>query len=132
MGRATYDQIVGFDVGWPYKGKRGIVVTSSPLDTVLGDTEAWSGPLTDLAATLAQREGDTWIVGGPKLQAAFLELGLLARLDLFVMPILLGQGIPLFASDKGSIPLELHGSRTFENGVMHLDCRLEPTPVDND
>ncbi|MCV6824034.1 MULTISPECIES: dihydrofolate reductase family protein [Halocynthiibacter] len=124
MGRATYDQIVGFDVGWPYAGKRGVVVTSSPLETVLGDVRAWSRPLSELADDLAQNTGDTWIVGGPKLQAAFIELGALERLDLFVMPVLLGAGVPLFASDKGAVPMELAQSKSFDNGVIQLEYRL--------
>jgi hypothetical protein len=32
MGRATYDQAVGFPGGWPYGGKRGLTVTSRPLE----------------------------------------------------------------------------------------------------
>ncbi|MXU65785.1 dihydrofolate reductase family protein [Oceanomicrobium pacificus] len=126
MGRATYDQILSFDVGWPYPDQRGIVVTSRPLDTRLGEVSAWSGPLPDLAAKLnaAGGGGDAWIVGGPRLQTAFIEAGLIDRLQLFVMPVLLGGGVPLFRSEGAPKSLALQDVRRFDKGVVGLGYRL--------
>jgi dihydrofolate reductase len=123
MGRTTYEQLVSFDMGWPYEGKRGIVVTSSPLDAVIGDAEAWTSGVPALADRLTNVDGDAWIVGGPRLQATFIEGGWLERLEVFVMPVLLGGGVPLFPSDSKAQALRLHSTRTFDKGIVRLDYR---------
>ena len=43
---------------------------------------------------------DVWIVGGAQVQSAFLAAGELDRLEIFLIPVLLGDGIPLFAKAK--------------------------------
>lgn len=129
MGRATYDQIVGFNVGWPYEGKRAIVVTSRPLggsdeNAAPGAPEAWSDGVASLARHLRDgngRDGDAWIVGGPRLQTAFLQAGHLDRLELFVMPILLGGGVRLFEAETAGPTLELRDATTLPKGIVKLD-----------
>lgn len=96
MGRLTYDQIPGFSIGWPYPGKRGIVVTSRPLDVTYAEATAWQGCVAELIADLRSRKERVWVLGGAQLQAAFLAGGGLDRLELFVIPVLLGDGVRLF------------------------------------
>ena len=121
MGRTTYDQIVGFGVGWPYVGKRAIVVTSRPLNpTALGTPECWSAGVGALAQHLRDAgDGDAWVVGGPQLQTAFLRGGHLDRLELFVMPALLGGGVRLFEADGPG--LTLREARPLPGGIVRLD-----------
>lgn len=62
--------------------------------------EAWHDGVEALAPHLrAQTQGDIWIVGGVQLQTRLIELGALDRLELFVMPLFLGDGVPLFRSN---------------------------------
>ncbi|MCA3254338.1 dihydrofolate reductase family protein [Bradyrhizobium sp.] len=126
VGRATYDQIPSFGVGWPYPGRTGVVVTSRPLDPVYPDVSAWGGPLAALAATLRESPRDSWVVGGARLQAAFIAEGLLDRLELFVVPVLLGGGIALFPGGLVSPrPLRLSSSETLGGGMVRLDYRFD-------
>lgn len=125
MGRTTYDQVVGFGVGWPYEGKRAIVVTSRELlgggDDPIGAPEVWSDGVASLAEHLNDSsQGDAWIVGGPRLQTAFLLGGHLDRLDLFLMPVLLGGGVRLFEADAAGPPLALRKATTMPKGVVKL------------
>ncbi len=125
MGRATYDQARGFGPDWVYAGKRGIVVTSSSLHDAPADVTAWHDDLPGLAAHLrALDDGDVWIVGGSQLQSALIEIGALDRLELFYMPVLLGNGVPLFRAGKDIRALQLEAAEPFENGVVRLDYRL--------
>lgn len=126
MGRKTYDQIVGFGVGWPYEGKRAIVVSSRALNgdgaRPIGAPEVWSGGVAALAQHLDDEssQGDVWIVGGPRLQGAFLAGGHLDRLDLFVVPVLLGGGVRLFEAEAASPPLNLLAITKMPKGMVKL------------
>ncbi|NQW12171.1 MAG: dihydrofolate reductase [Alphaproteobacteria bacterium] len=118
MGRATYDQITGFDV-WPYAGKRVFVLTSSPIPEAPEGVEATSD-VAGLIAELREDAARVWIVGGPGAVVAMRGLGALDTVELFVMPILLGAGVPLFGDEADPLPLSLKSSRAYPNGVVHL------------
>jgi dihydrofolate reductase len=107
MGRKTFEACLGFGE-WPYPGRRTIVVTSSPLGDMPPDVEIWPHDLAALISHLRTKAGqDVWVVGGGKLQQAFLDAGALDRLDLFVVPVLLGTGVPLFPVSRHRQTLRL-------------------------
>jgi dihydrofolate reductase len=91
-GRTTYDQ--AHDHGWP--AIPTIVVTSRALAPA-PDVRAYDGPLDGLIAELRANERDAWVIGGGRLMAAFLDAGAIDRMAIFVVPIALGRGTPLFA-----------------------------------
>ncbi|MDQ2872077.1 MAG: dihydrofolate reductase family protein [Candidatus Eremiobacteraeota bacterium] len=118
MGRTTYDQARSFDY-WPYGGKRIIVLTSRPLEPLPEDVEIATGGPEPLAALLASL-GDVWIVGGAKTMSAFLQLGAVDRIELFIMPLVLGTGVPMFAGFEIPIALRLEEERAYPSGAVHL------------
>ncbi|SLN48897.1 hypothetical protein PSA7680_02535 [Pseudoruegeria aquimaris] len=118
MGRKTYDQVVGFGVGWPYEGCRCIVLTSSPLSGDLGGPEIWQGSLQALGAAMQGRRA--WAVGGARLQADLIRAGVLDWLDLFVMPVFLGAGVPLFPAPGAPQALALQDVERFDRGILRL------------
>lgn len=127
LGRVTYDQIVGFGGPWPYSRKRAVVVTSRPIAHSQASVERLSGPLTDLVASLRESgAGDTWVVGGAALQRAFLDLGALDRLELFVIPVLLGQGIAMFPPSADRHALTLRSAAMMAGGIARLDYAVAP------
>jgi dihydrofolate reductase len=96
MGRATYDWMARQNMDWPYKDQRSIVVTSKPLDGAWGNVETRTG-LDELIKELrALDDGDVWMLGGGKLQMAFIERGALDEIEIYVISALLGGGHPLF------------------------------------
>jgi dihydrofolate reductase len=103
LGRTTFDQVLGW--GWPYGEKPAAVLTSSPLPEDAPASAFAASPSGDLTALVARlREsapGAVWIVGGGRTANAFLQAGLLEEVELGVMPILLGSGIPLFPPEGG-------------------------------
>ena len=102
MGRKTYEVICSFGGEWPYPNQKGFIVTSdSSLDLVHSSLSLWHHGVHELVDHLRQNfEGSVWVVGGTQLQNTFLEYNLLNSLEIFVMPVLLGDGIPLFPSFK--------------------------------
>ncbi len=125
IGRRTYDDACALSADWPYPGKRAIVLTSRPLDARRGEAEVWSGDLHALTAELRQGNGDAWIVGGPGLQADLLAQGALDRLQICLVPILLGRGLRLFP--QGPTPpcaAELSSVTPLPQGLVLLDYRF--------
>ncbi|HYC05171.1 MAG TPA: dihydrofolate reductase family protein [Azospirillaceae bacterium] len=122
MGRSTYDQCLGF--GWPYGGRRVVVLTSKPLapDAPEG-VAAWSGPVPELARRLRAETvgGDIWIVGGGKVAQAFLEAGEIDRLDVAIIPEVLGGGIPLLSGGTRGCRLELLEQGRYPSGIARLE-----------
>ena len=121
IGRVTYEQSLTFGE-WPYKGNRVIVQSSRPLDNLPPDTELWEGTTAELVTHLRERpQGkDVWLIGGPRSIESFAELGVVDVYDVFVMPVLLGAGIPLFQTSARQTRLKLASSETYDNGVVRL------------
>ena len=105
MGRASYDFIVNHGT-WPYEDKPAWVCTSSDYEPLPGMT-ALPGRTVEAVMDEARdrKMSHLWLLGGGKLARAFLDLGHLTHIELAVMPILLGDGIPLFA--PGTKPVRL-------------------------
>ncbi|MBU8544702.1 MULTISPECIES: dihydrofolate reductase family protein [Roseomonadaceae] len=96
MGRTTYEAARRMGE-WPYAGKPVLVVTSRPLADAPPGVETRPGDLPALVAELRQRGlGLVWVEGGGQLLRGMLAIGALDRLEMAVIPVVLGDGIPLF------------------------------------
>lgn len=131
MGRRTYDLIPSLGIGWPYAGKRGLVLTSGRGTSVREKTRFWTDGLPALIDHLrALDDGDVWVVGGGRLMAGMIEAGALDRLELLVAPVLMGEGRSLFPkSSRGLRDMRLNGVEALERGVVLLDYGLSYRPV---
>jgi dihydrofolate reductase len=63
---------------------------------------------------------DVWIMGGAMTINAFLDAQAIDRIDLFTIPILLGDGIPLFTPGRSELPLKFAGTQTYDKGLVRL------------
>lgn len=73
--------------------------------------------LEQLAVLKAETDGEI-TVGGATLATALLRAGLLDELLLFIHPVVLGSGRPLFDGDVGQLDLDLLENATFDDGVI--------------
>jgi dihydrofolate reductase len=121
LGRTTYDQALTFGP-WPYPGRDALVVTTRAIADLPGRTAAVTpDALPDALAALRRRaDGDVWIVGGGQTARACLAAGLVDEVELYVIPRLLGAGIPLFSPVDELVGLRLLETRTFASGVVML------------
>ena len=91
--------------------------------------QAWHKGIAALAAHLRAEEGpDVWVVGGAMLQSALLDRRALDRLELFVMPVLLGSGVPLFRRLVNQPAISLRSAQGLAGGVVKLDYHFGPPP----
>ncbi len=123
MGRSTFVPALG-SPDWPWTGLQVYVLTSSPLpaNTPEHVVAGLQGP-ADLLDQLRSRPsgGDVHLVGGPRTIRAFQEIGALDRLELVLLQILLGQGVPLSPQGAPPVPLSLlRADRTFPDGSVEL------------
>lgn len=118
MGRKTYEKVAGFQE-WPYTGKR-LIVLSDTLEAVKEEAELYSGSIDALLSRL-DREGvkHAYVDGGITI-SKFLEKGIVDHLTLTIIPILLGQGIPLFHSMDRESSLKLESAHSYPNGLVQL------------
>lgn len=127
MGRRTYDQILGFGA-WPYPGKPAYVFTSDPPPEGLPGVHFVRTDAASFAKTIAARySGTVWLVGGANLSEQFRQHGLIDEYRIFVIPIILGRGIPLFGGEAPPTTLRLVAAQTYENGMVELRYRPADT-----
>jgi dihydrofolate reductase len=122
MGKKTYETALGFDT-WPYAGKRVVVLTHSARAPRYGE-EIVSGDLTELTERLGSEGVKHVYVDGGSVIAQFLAARLIDDVTLSVIPILLGEGVPLAPRIGRDVALELTGHRAFESGLVQLRYRV--------
>jgi dihydrofolate reductase len=84
--------------------------------------------LTDLKAKPGK---DIWLFGGGSLFRSLLEARLVDAVEVSVIPVLLGEGIPLLPPKPSSerFKLTLASSRAFKTGIVSLEYAVEYEPV---
>lgn len=126
MGRKTYEQALTFGE-WPER-KPTYVFSHDPPEGAPPRVEfIKDDPAKFIAKLWAQDQedkGDVWLMGGGKLIASFRERGLIDEYILSVIPVLLGEGLPLFEGSQPQALLRLLATQVYTNGVVQL--RYEP------
>ena len=124
MGRATYDWIARYPGSWEYDGKRVIVVTSRPIDNPKGPLETRSDIPALIDELRALDDGDVWMLGGGKLQMAFMERGALDEIEIYVISEIIGSGIPLFPATGLRASPRLISAQAFGAACARLHYRF--------
>jgi dihydrofolate reductase len=126
IGRKTFETVLAFDA-WPYGDKRVVVLSSSPIDfsgIVGGVVEQMSGEPADVVAQLAATGvRDAYIDGGITIQR-FLREGLIQRLIITRVPVLIGDGIPLFGTLPHDVRLRHVVTRHYPSGLVQTEYEV--------
>lgn len=118
VGRGTYDTVLGFP-DWPYAGKRVIVMTNRPVELCHG-AEAFAGSPRELVAMLGDARR-VYVDGGNVIRQ-FLDAELIDDVTLSLIPIALGEGIPLFEGREHRF--ELESQQAWPSGLVQLRLRV--------
>ena len=120
MGRRTFDVVGGFGA-WPYGDKPVFVATSRPLECDEPTVRAVSGTPQELLAAVRADvgEGGIYLDGGALIRS-FLDAGLVDEVTVTVIPVILGEGVPLFAGASGRHALRLEQSRELGAGIVQM------------
>ena len=126
-GRKTYDQALGMGgvAGFGLKIKN-YVFTHHPPKSPAKDVEFVNRPIRAFAKRLRAQAGkDIMMMGGGGLIASFLDAGEIDEFSIHVVPVLIGEGIPLIAPRHRLVQLKLLSTRRFSDGVVHLNYRVQ-------
>ncbi len=140
-GRVTYQMMENY---WPtaadkptaskhdiehskwYKNVHKVVLSKSMKDADLTNTTIISDNLSDSINAIKQQAGnDIFLFGSPTATHSLIQLNLIDGYWLFVNPIILGRGIPLFVDIKDKIKLQLLTTRQFSCGVTELNYTVD-------
>jgi len=128
IGRKTFETVLSFP-SWPYGDKRVVVLSTRTLDfSTLEDAriEQMSGPPAEIVSRLeASGARHLYVDGGITIQE-FLRAGRVDRLVVTRVPVLIGEGIPLFGSLPRDIRLRHEATRHFPSGLVQSEYHVEP------
>jgi dihydrofolate reductase len=124
MGRGTYDFLAREDVPWAYGEQRVIVVTSRPIADPKGPLETRASVEALIAELRALDDGDVWMLGGGRLQMAFMERGGLDEIEIYLIPELVGGGPWLFPPTGFRASPRLVSARALDRGCVRLHYDL--------
>ncbi|BDU68386.1 deaminase reductase [Geothrix oryzae] len=132
LGRHTFEKVLTFGA-WPYGNKRVVVLSSRPVDVAAAVRDAggvgaavehMAGAPAEIVSRLAASGAHhLYIDGGITLQA-FLRAGLIQRLIITRVPVLLGEGIPLFGSLPRDVRLTHIATRAFPSGLVQSEYQV--------
>jgi dihydrofolate reductase len=127
MGRATYE--FGYSFGLepgqnPYPWAQSFVVSNAIELPVDAQVEKVTDPLPRIERLRAEAAGPIYLCGGGILAGMLLRAGQITHLRLKRAPVLLGQGVPLFAGDALARQMQLTDHKIYENGVIYQEYTL--------
>lgn len=128
IGRKTFEVVLTFGK-WFYGKKPVVVLSSRPLDFSPikgGVVEQMSGEPAAIVTRLKARGfKHAYIDGGITIQR-FLAAGLIDRMVITRVPVLIGEGIPLFGPVTRDIHLRHVATRSYKSGLVQSEYELGP------
>ena len=136
LGRVTYTAMAKY---WPVKAKdlsfprediafaemmnsyTKLVFSKTLVSAVWNNSTLLKGKIEDEIIKLKRQPGkDMMVFGSGKVVASLMNLGLVDEYRLWVHPVLIGKGKPLFKNLHEKLPMKLFETKTFSNGVIIL------------
>jgi dihydrofolate reductase len=120
VGGRTYEACLKF-TEWPFAGKPCWIFSRQKRSATQPDVT-----VTDREPAEIVRELDgrgirrAWLVGGGELAGAFRDAGLIDEYVISLIPVILGDGIPIFGYSSGKEDLQLAASKSFPTGVVQV------------
>ena len=127
LGRRTFEAMArSGDSGMPgmktYVFSRTLGQSNYPDVTIINEASEEA-----LAALQAEADKDIWLFGGGSLFRSFLDLGFVDTLEVAVIPVLLGGGIPLLPAPARQAKLALTGHKVYQTGIVSLEYAIQKT-----
>ncbi len=124
-GRKTCDTALDFQkkgvAGSAFNTRVKNYVFTRTLQPAPAGVEFVSEPIKAFATRLRKKQGkDIWMMGGAGIIASFLDEGEIDDFMIHVIPTFIGEGIPLIAPSRRTVPLKLISCAKFPDGVLKL------------
>jgi dihydrofolate reductase len=128
IGRKTFDKVLTLGP-WAYGKKRVVVLSSRSVDLSAakgGHVEQMAGDPADIVARLAATGANHLYIDGGETIQRFLRAGVIQRLVITRVPVLIGQGIPLFGALPRDIRLRHIATRQYAGGLVQSEYEVAP------
>jgi dihydrofolate reductase len=126
IGRNTFEKVLTFDP-WPYGDKRVVILSHHPVDLSAvrgGRVEQMAGSPAEIISGLAATGARNLYVDGGLTIQDFLRAGLIDRLIITRVPVLIGEGIPLFGALPRDLRLRHVATRSFPSGLVQSEYQV--------
>ena len=125
LGRKTYEASLSMGAKFPSKGRYIVFSRHARPADAPSNVEFVNDEIGPFINRLRQQPGkNIWLMGGGELIASFLDEHAIDEFVITVMPVFIGDGIPLIGRRHRHTPLELQSVERFENGVVQLHYRV--------
>jgi dihydrofolate reductase len=126
IGRKTFETVLTLGA-WPYGDKRVVILSGRHVEVpaaARGVVEQMAGTPAEIVSRLdASGARHLYVDGGITIQG-FLRAGLVQRLVITRVPVLIGQGIPLFGTLLRDVPLRHVATRHYPSGLVQSEYRV--------
>jgi dihydrofolate reductase len=126
LGRRTYEESLRLGAKFDAKSRHIVFSRHAPPADVPPGVEFVSGAIGPFVSRLREHPGkDIWLMGGGELIASFLDEQAIDEFVISVVPVFIGDGIPLVARRHRHVPLDLQSVERFDDGVAQLRYRIQ-------
>jgi len=128
IGRNTFETVLKFAT-WPYGDKRVVVLSSRPVDLSAargGVVEQMAGAPAEIVSKLAATGARNLYVDGGITIQGFLRAGLIERIIITRVPVLIGDGIPLFGPLTHDLRLRHVATQHYPSGLVKTEYHVVP------
>lgn len=126
LGRKTYEASLRMGARFDTTGRYVVFSRHAPPADIPSGVEFVNGAIGSFVSRLREQPGkDIWLMGGGELIASFLDEHAIDEFVVSVVPVFIGDGIPLIARRHRHVPLALQSVERFEDGVVQLHYRVQ-------
>jgi dihydrofolate reductase len=126
MGRRTFELVLSQGGGGSLPGMKTVVVSRTLRQEDYPDVTVLGEDFESTVAGMRTEPGkDIWLFGGGSLFRSLLDVGLVDTVEVGVIPVLLGGGVPLLPPPGRQAKLKLTGSRVYKTGIVSLEYAIE-------
>ena len=126
MGRKTYEMSLRLGAKFDSKDRSIVFSRHAPPSDAPSGVEFVSDAIGPFVSRLRERPGkDIWLMGGGELIASFLDEDAIDEFVVSVVPVFIGDGIPLIARRHRHVPLELNSVERFDDGLVQLHYHVQ-------
>jgi len=126
LGRKTYDVSLRMGAKFDSKTRYYVFSKQPPPASVPAGVEFIGEGIGVFAKRLRDQKGkNIWMMGGGEIIASFLDEGAIDEFIISMIPVFIGEGIPLMAHRHRDVPLSLRSVQHFPDGVVQLHYNVE-------
>lgn len=124
VGRKTYQWVIDQGFEYPHADKETYIITRNAREDE-GKRHFYTGDLKQLVAELKSRGGkNIYCDGGAEIVNLMLNQNLIDEIILSVVPVILGDGRPLFKNGLPKSELTLLNSQSYASGLVQLHYQI--------